>query len=245
MKRRETVLAVLLCALAAAGCRPAQSDRAAEATRAFLAALDRGDGAAVCERLTEAGVSELLLLALEHRVAFEPADARAPDTCARIAERLPVGGVDILLRSPVSRVVLHGDRATVETEAGSYEAEERDGQWRVSRLNPVARALRGAGAPVPPVAVTVVSPDLTRPSLGPSVAGESTAAELELTGTVAPPAARVQARSLAGGSVERVAAGDGRFRIRLALRPGENSFALTATAPGREAAEIGVLIRRK
>jgi hypothetical protein len=245
MKRREAVLGlVLLCVLAAAGCRPAQSDRAVEATRAFLGGLARADGPAVCERLTEAGVSELLLLALEHRVPFAPADAPAPDTCARIAERLPVDGVASMLRSPVSRVVLHGDKATVETEAGSYEAEERDGRWRVSRFDPVAQALRGTVAPAP-VALTVVRPDLERPSLGPSVAGETTDAELELTGTLAPATARLDVSSRAGGAVEEVAARDGRFSVRVPLRPGENLFVLTATAPGRDPSEIGVLIRRR
>lgn len=77
----------------------------------------------------------------------------------------------------------------------------------------------------------------------PSLAGATTDAELELTGNVVPASARVDARTVASWRVAEVAAGDGRFRIRLALRPGETLFFLTATAPGRTPAELGVLIR--
>ena len=89
MRRRSALLCAVALAGMLAGCRPSQSERATAAVHGFLDAVARGDGAAACDRLGEGGLSEVLLLALEEGVPVEADAARAPDTCARIVERLP------------------------------------------------------------------------------------------------------------------------------------------------------------
>ena len=246
MRRRSAVLAALAAlALLAGGCRSSQPERATAAVHGFLDALAAGDGAAACDHLAESGVSELLLLALEHDVSAEEALRRGPDACAVIAEQLPVReAATALRRAAVSDVLLHGSKATVVTDGGAFEAEEREGSWRVARFEPLA-----AGGDLSPPAraatLAVVSPHFSRPALGAALAHETPDAAIEVTGVMRPPGARFSAEPLAGGQIERAQGADGRFRVELALRPGVNTFLLRAEAPGHEPAEATLRVHRR
>ncbi len=156
----------------------------------------------------------------------------------RVAARVP--GM-----SAVTRVLLEGDRATVETRAGAYEVEERDGRWQVARLEPVVRVLAGGPADEHPVGMTVVRPRLAEPALGPALAGRTDKASIELTGTLEPEDARLEAEPSPGTRVRRVEARDGRFRVELDLRPGRNEVLLRARAPGRAPTELAVRLTRE
>ena len=244
MGRRSALVTVVAAALTA-GCgdRPSEGERAVQEVREFVGALERADGRAACERLAEAGVSELLLVALRGDVSTAGLEQPRDDRCAVIARRLAEGtsGLDELRRAPVTRTLIEGDRATVETEAGPYEAEEgRDGRWRVARFEPVARALAGRPASERPVGLVLVRPKLREPALGPAVAGRVKQASIELTGTLEPQDARLEATPSPGTRVGRVEARDGRFRVKLDLRRGPNEVLLTARAPGRAPTELAV-----
>ena len=232
--RRSPLLFVLVAALALGGCRDADEELAVGAVREFVGALERGDGRSACARLSEAGMSELLLTAVRARTLVALEDTGA-DRCAAVASGLArrAVGLAALRRSPVSAVRVEGDRATVETRAGAYEAEERDGRWLVGAFEPVAEALAGVPPPGEPVHLSVVRPRLTEPALGPVAAGRADDGVAELTGTLEPADAVLEARASGGTRVERVEARDGRFRVRLRLRRGHNDVVLTARAAGR------------
>ncbi|MBW3653402.1 MAG: helix-turn-helix domain-containing protein [Actinobacteria bacterium] len=54
MRRPDALLVVALAALALGGCRGDDGERAIAAVHEFVGALQRGDGAAACDRLAEA-----------------------------------------------------------------------------------------------------------------------------------------------------------------------------------------------
>ena len=236
------VVALALGALGATACEDADDELAVDAVRGFVGALERGDGRAACERLSEAGVSELLLTALRAGTRADGLDPPSADRCAVIASRLGDGaeGLAELRRSPVSAVRVEGDRATVETRAGAYEAQERDGRWLVGALEPVARATTGSQAPGEPVHLSVVRPKLTEPALGPAVAGRTDDDVVELSGTLDPADATLTVRPSGGTRVTRVEARDGRFGVALELTRGRNEIVLAAAASGRERTERAI-----
>lgn len=242
------VLAAAALALGAAGCAPSEPQRATDAVHDLLEALARDDGAAACERLTHTGTSELLLTALEHdvRVPADIAERRAP--CATIAARIPgVAGAARRLRGArVTRVIEHGEAATVHTTAGTFEAHERDGRWRVARFDALATALRRGGPQAADrVSLTVTHPAFDRPALGSTRALETTRGSVEIIGTLEPPGARIAARRLTGGRIEHASAADGRFRLVVDLRHGSNVLRVRATAPGRDPATVVLRLRRR
>lgn len=236
---RRSACVALLLALAMGACTDADGDVAERTVREFVAALERGDGRAACERLGDAGTSELLLTALEVGTSADGLNTPGTDRCALLASRLASGepALAALARAPVIRTSVEGDRATVWTRAGAYEAEERDGRWLVSGFEPVARAVTGRPVSRPPVHLSVVRPKLREAALGPARAGRVKDEDVELSGTLDPPDADLDAEATRGASIERAEAGDGRFRVRLRLRPGPNDVLLTARAPGREPTE--------
>ena len=237
--RRSLAAGLAVLAAAGAGCREQDGDAAVTAVHEMIAAIDRGDGHAACDRLAEAGVSELLLAAVRAGERVEGLEAPEADPCALVAERLSAEGAALvtLREAPVSAVRVEGDRATVETHAGAYEVVERDGRWLVSGLAPVARVLAGEPPPRRPVHLTVVEPKLSEPAVGPALAGRADDDVAELQGTLVPEDAELEVRPLGETRVESVEAGDGRFRVRLKLRPGRNDVVLAASAPGNEPVE--------
>ncbi|HEV2774440.1 MAG TPA: hypothetical protein VGV90_02505 [Solirubrobacteraceae bacterium] len=64
MRRPRTLITIAIAGVSIGGCRDADSARAVDAVREFVSALERTDGVAACHRLSEAGVSELLLAAV-------------------------------------------------------------------------------------------------------------------------------------------------------------------------------------
>jgi hypothetical protein len=246
MRRRSLALALAVLNVLLSGCRDPDTERAVDAVRGLTGALEREDGRAACEHLSEAGVSELLLAAV--RVGIPPSGLEEPeaDRCAIVASRLAAGESDFarLRDSPVSATLLEGDRATVQTHAGSYEVEEVDGHWRVARLDPVVRLLTGGSHAERPVHLTVVRPRLSEPVLGPVVAGRSHDESIEIHGTLDPPDATLRAEASPGTGVSAVEAGDGRYRVVLDLGPGRNEALLVAEAPGRATTELVLRVER-
>ena len=238
---------LVVIALLAGGCRDNEGERAERAVRELVGALERGDGRAACDRLSEAGISELLLAGIREGVPASGLEAPTADRCALVARRLAEGarGLGELRRAATTRVLLEGDRATVETRAGAYEVEERDGRWHVARLEPVVRVLTGGPADEHPVGITVVRPKLAEPALGPALAGRTDKASIELTGTLEPEDARLQIEPSPGTEVRRVEARDGRFRVELELQRGHNEVLLGARAPGRAPTELAVRLTRE
>lgn len=235
MRRRSVAVLMTVALLAAAGCgEQRDGERAAETVDALVRALEEGRGPEACRRLSERGVSELLLAAVRDGTRVDPSPREEP--CAAVAERLAerATGLRELREAPVTRILVDGDRATVETERGAYEVEELEGRWRVSRLEPLAQALSGERPPERPVHLRVVRPKLEEPALGPAVAGRLDDTSTELGGTIAPDDARLRVETSPGVTAERVEAGDGRFRVKLRLRPGEHEVVLVGEAPGHE-----------
>lgn len=241
MRRSAALLASAVgLATAAAGCRERDTEEATAAVRGFVAALERGDGRAACERLAEPGVADLFVTAIRAETSGDGLEAPDADRCALVAERLAANASAPLaeLRSaPVTAVRLEGDRATVETRAGSYELEERDGRWLVSGLEPVTRVLADGTVPREPVHLTLVRPRNREPAPGPAVAVRADDDVAEISGTLVPGDATLEARPSGATRVTKLEHGDGRFRVELALQRGVNEVVLSATAPGRERIE--------
>lgn len=248
MRRPSRLLLIVLAAVSIGGCRDADRERAADAVKQFVGALERGDGQAACDRLAEAGVSELLLAAVRARV--EPSGLDAPDAerCAIVASRLADdaggGGLARLRRSAVTDTTIEGDLAVVRTHAGAYEVEEVDGRWRLARLDPVVEVLTPGSPKRRPVHLTVVRPKLEEPALGPALAGRTDDGVVEITGSLEPADASLRVEASSGARVRRSEARDGRFRIRAALRTGRNRLLLRADAPNRDPIEISIELTR-
>lgn len=247
MRRLRALVVVALASVLVTGCRESEGERVRRTVEDFTAALAGGDGAAACEQLAEAGVSELLLAALRAGVPATALDAPTVDHCAVIAGRLgeDAAGLADLRRVPVTRTLLEGDIATVETDAGSYELEELDGRWRLTRFDPLAAALAGEAAPVRPVSVTIARPKLAEPALGRALAGRTREDTVEITATLDPKDARVRIDASAGARVRHSEARDGRLRAELELRRGRNEIRLSASAPGRTDTELAIRITRE
>lgn len=240
---------MVLSALLLTGCAESESEgeRVRRTVDEFTAALARGDGAAACERLAEAGVSELLLAAVRADVPGTALEDPTVDRCAVIAERLTSGatGLAALRQVPFNRTLLEGDAATVETDAGSYELEEVGDRWLLARFEPVSAVLAGGDAPVRPVGLTVARPELSEPALGATLAGRTRKETVELTATVEPEHARVRIEPAPGTRVRGLEVRDGRLRAELDLRLGPNEVLLSASAPGRADTELAVRITRE
>ena len=247
MRRPSRLPALVLLVLALVGCRESEGERARRTVESFIAALVRGDGSAACAHLGEAGVSELLLTALQADLDPIGLDAATVDRCALITRELAAEAPELsrLRDVGVNRTLLEGDLATVETDAGAYELEESQGEWRLTSFAPVAAILSGRPAPLRPVSLAIARPELSEPALGPSVAGSTRDASLELTGTVAPANARVEVQSTSGTRVRSVDVRDGRFRLELELRRGSNEVVLAASAPGHADTALAVRLTRK
>ena len=247
MRRPSSLMLLALAALVLSGCGDSDGGQVRRTADQFTAALVRGDGTAACERLAEAGVSELLLIALRAEVPATALDEPAVDHCAVIAERLAAdaNGLADLQDVPVTRTLLEGDVATVETHAGSYELEEINGRWRLTRFDPVATVLAGRPAPVRPVSVTIARPQLADPALGSALAGTTRKKTVELTASMEPKDARVQIAPSTGTRVRRLEARDGRVRAELELQRGRNEVLLSASTPGRASTELAVRITRE
>lgn len=247
MRRPDALLVAALAALALGGCRGDDGERAIAAVHEFVGALQRGDGAAACDRLAEAGVSELLLAAVRARV--DPSGLAAADAqrCAIVARRLASGAERRLSQargSPVTGVVLEGDRATVRTDAGAYEAREVRGRWLLTRFEPVVAAVTARSPQRRPVHLTVVRPRLEEPALGATLAGRTSDATVEISGSLEPADASLRVVRSSGARVESVESRDGRFRIRAALSRGPNRLLLRADAPDRDPVEVAVELTR-
>lgn len=238
---------MVLTALVLAGCGESEGGQVRRTVDEFTAALARGDGAAACERLAEAGVSELLLAAVRADVPATGLEEPTVDRCAVIAERLAedATGLPELRKVPTTRTLLEGDVATVETDAGSYELEEVGGRWRLTRFEPVAAVLAGEAAPVRPVGLTIARPELSEPALGPALAGRTRKETVELTATVEPEVARVRVEPSPGTRVRNLDVRDGRVRAELDLQRGRNEVLLTASAPGHTDTELAVRMTRE
>ena len=238
---------MVLSALLLTGCGESEGDRVRRTVDEFTGALARGDGAAACELLAEAGVSELMLAAVRADVAATGLEDPTVDRCAVMAERLAAEatGLVALRQVPVTRTLLEGDVATVETDAGPYELEEVEGHWRLARFEPVAAVLAGDAAPVRPVGLTIARPELSEPALGPALAGRTRKETVELTATLEPEDARIRLEPSPGTRVRRREVRDGRLRAELELRLGRNEVLLTASAPGRTDTELAVRITRE
>lgn len=247
MTRPSRLVVLALTALVLAGCRDGEGERVRRTVEDFNAALVRGDGLAACDQLAEAGVSELLLTALEAGLRPPDIDAPAVDRCAAIAGQLAAdaSGRSELRHLPINRTLLEGDRATVETDAGAYELEEVRGHWRLTRFEPAAAVLAGRPVPVLPVTLTVGRPELPEPALGKALAGRTRKETVELTATFAPPDARVEVDAAPGTRVKSLQARDGRLKAELELRRGRNEVLLSASAPGRADTELAVRLTRE
>lgn len=247
MKRRSRLATLALAVLALAGCRESDAELARRTVDEFTAALVRGEGTAACDRLAEAGVSELLLVALQADLRETRLGATTVDRCAVIARELAEDAPELsrIRDARVSRTLLEGDVATVETDAGAYELEEVHGRWRVTRFEPVAAVLAGLPAPVRPVSLTIARPELSEPALGKALAGHTRDETVELTGTFTPADARVTIEHAPGTRVHSAEVGDGRLRVELRLRRGHNQIRLLASAPGRADTELAVRLTRE
>lgn len=247
MRRPRGLLMITLAVAAVGGCRATDSERAVVAVEEFVGALARGDGGSACDRLAEAGVSELLLAAVRARI--DPSGLGAPGAkrCAIVAGRLAndaEGDLGDLRRSPVTGVLLEGDRAFVRTDAGAYEAREVDGRWAVTRFDPVVAVLTGESPKRPPVDLTVVRPKLEEPALGASLAGRTDDAMVEISGSLQPADASLRVVRSSRARVESVESRDGRFRIRAALQPGRNRLLLRAEARNHDPIELPIEVTR-
>ncbi|MFP5362913.1 MAG: hypothetical protein ACLGI5_09305 [Thermoleophilia bacterium] len=248
MRRPRAILLLALAAAAIGGCRDEDGDRARAAVEDLLAALERGDGAAACSGLSEAGVSELLLAALRVEVDAAGLDAADAPRCALVASRLADGAgrrLSRLRNAAVTDTVLEGDRAVVRTAAGAYEAREVEGRWRVARLDPVAAAVTTGLPRRPPVHMTVVHPKLEQPALGASLAGRTDEATIEISGSLDPDGASLRVLHASRARVRSAQAQDGRFRIRLSLQRGSNRLTLRAEAANREPTELSIDVTRE
>lgn len=247
MRRSAAALAITAC-LALVGCgEPTDGERAGAAVRSMLQALQAHDGAAACDHLTQRGISELLAAAVRAGTSAPAVGDPRTDTCARVAEatsRTATTGLSTLATAPVTRIMLDGDSAAIETHAGAYEAKEIDGRWRVDRLGPVVDVLAGDPPPSRPAHLTIVRPKLSEPAVGHALAGRTSDSTLELSGRIDPEDAQLDVDTLEGTTAEAVEARDGRFKVKLALRPGSNHVLLTLTAPGRQRSELAVRILR-
>lgn len=243
MRRPSSLLLIVLVAATIGGCREDDSDRAVSAVREFVGALERGDGRAACDRLAEAGVSELLLAAVRARIDPSGLDKPGAQRCAIVARRLADDATDLLSqlrRSPVTSTTIEGDLAVVRTHAGAYEAQEVDGRWRLARLDPVVAAVTPGAPARRPVHLTVVRPKLEQPALGAALAGPADDATVEVSGSLEPAGASLRAVGSSGARVERVEARDGRFRVSAVLQPGRNGLLLHADAPGRDPTDVSI-----
>ena len=247
MRRPRALVILALAAVLLTGCRESEEERVRRTVDEFTAALVSGEGAAACERLAEAGVAELLLAALRADMPAMVLDEPTVDKCAVIAKRLSEEATALadLRQVGVTRTLLKGDLATVETEAGPYELEEVDGRWRLTRFDPAADVLSGRSAPVRPVSLSIARPELSEPALGRALAGRTDKDRLELTGSVDPEDARVRIEPSAGTRVKRAEVRDGRFRVELELQRGHNEVRLAASAPGHAETELAVRITRE
>jgi hypothetical protein len=119
--RRSAALVVAVAVLAAGGCGRDDTQLAEQSVRGLIAAMERADGRAACDRLSQTGVSELLAAAVRRGTGAEPLDAADVDHCAVVAARVASGadGLERLRLSPVGDVSVEGDRATVRTQAGA------------------------------------------------------------------------------------------------------------------------------
>lgn len=246
--RRSAAALAITASLALAGCgAPTDGERAGEAVRSVLQALQARDGAAACDHLTQRGISELLAAAVRAGTSAPGLGDPRTDACAVVADatsRTATAGLSTLATAPVTRIVLEGDSAAIETHAGAYEAKEIDGRWRVERLGPVVDVLAGDPPPSRPAHLTIVRPKLSEPAVGRVLAGRTTDSTVELTGRMAPAEAQLDVDTTKGTTAEVVEARDGRFAVKLALRPGGNHVLLTLTAPGRQRSELAVRILR-
>ncbi|HEV2061046.1 MAG TPA: hypothetical protein VGR11_16970 [Solirubrobacteraceae bacterium] len=247
MRRCSRVLLVVLAGVMIGGCRDQDSEHAVETVKEFVGALERGDGRAACDRLAEAGVSELLLAAVRARVDPSGLDAPDAERCAIVARRLgdeADGRLSRLRDSAVTSTTVEGDLAVVRTHEGAYEVREVDGRWRLARLDPVVEALTPGAPKRRPVHLTVVRPKLEEPALGAALAGRVDDTIVEISGTLEPPDASLRVDASSGARVQRVEARDARFRIRAALRPGPNRLLLEADAPNRDPTELSIELTR-
>ena len=246
MKRPRAMLLAALAAVSMGGCRDDDSERAIGAVEDFVGELAAMDGTLACNRLSEAGVSELLLASVRVRIDASGLDATGAKRCEIVERRVSRGAegrLAELRRSAVTGVVLEGDRASVRTEAGAYEVEEVDGHWRLTRFDPVVSALT-RGSPSRLVHLTVVRPKLEEPALGPSLSGRTEDATTEIKGSIEPPDASLKVVRASGARVKSVHTRDGRFRIRVALQRGRNRLLIRADAPGRDPIEVSVELAR-
>ncbi|MDP8909346.1 MAG: hypothetical protein M3N47_09585, partial [Chloroflexota bacterium] len=99
---------MVLTALLLTSCGESEGGQVRRTVDEFTAALARGDGAAACERLAEAGVSELLLAAVRAYVPATGLEEPTVDRCAVIAERLAedATGLAELRQVPTTRTLL-------------------------------------------------------------------------------------------------------------------------------------------
>lgn len=247
MRRPSLLFAAAIAALALTGCRPSEADLVRGTVEEFTAALSHGNGALACEQLGEAGMSELLLTALRAGVSGSGLEAAHVDRCAVIADRLAAREPSRLAEvseSRITRTILEGDTATVETAAGAYELEETQGRWRLTRFEPVATVLAGHPVPEEPVSVVIARPELSEPALGRTSAGRTRSDSVELSATFEPSDAEVRIEPSSGTVVRRLETGDGRLTAELGLRRGRNEVVLVASAPGRADKEVAVRITR-
>lgn len=247
MRLPRALLIIVLAVPSIGGCQDDDSKRAIAAVGDFVGALAAGDEALACNRLAEAGVSELLLAAVRGRVDPSGLDAPGAKRCEIVAQRLSDGAesrLSELRRSPVTGVVLEGDRASVRTEEGAYEAEEVDGRWRLTRFDPVVAVLTPGSARRRPVHLTVVRPKLEEPSLGTSLSGRTEDATVDINGSIEPPDASLKVVRASGARVKSVQSRDARFRIRVALQRGRNRILMRADAPRRDPIELAVELSR-
>lgn len=247
MRRPRAILSIALVAVLIGACGNEDSERARASVEDLLAALERGDGGSACDSLSEAGISELLLAAVHAKVDPSGLEAAGARRCALIASRLANGAerrLTQLRESPVTATLLEGDRGVVLTEAGAYESREIEGRWHVTRLDPVLAAFTTGLPKQPPVHMTVIRPKLEQPALGASLAGRTDEATIEISGSLEPAGASLRVVRSADARVEDVEAQDGRFRIRVRLKPGSNRLLLRADARDREPIELSLELIR-
>lgn len=88
MRRARCLIIIVLAAVSIGACRDDDATRPVDAVREFVSALERTDGAAVCRRLAEAGVSELLLAAVRANVdAVRSVESRDGRFRIRVAQQ--------------------------------------------------------------------------------------------------------------------------------------------------------------